>query len=345
MNELIIREDFQKCFPSMMDGIRKATEIFDSIKSFKDIERYFLLGAGLSPNTYKTYLSAVKGFYNYTEGMNPLQVIPADLERYYDHIMQTVDRNTAYIKIMGLKKFFKGIGKVIPFYTSPFDIMSEELKRKLSKTKTGTETKLALSRNELIRVFEYLDRDTSLKGLQNRAIIRILVSTGLRAAELCQAKWKDIEYEEETGIYYLHGIGKGEKVFRQEIADKTALDALTTAYKVQFGHDPDPNDHLIYSLESYKGKEPAGMKKSTMWVRLKDISTALKAEKIIRENIQFSAHLFRRTYLTLLVKSGMDIASVQKHSRHSSVQTLIDHYVDTNEKAGKHFKEVMEGAA
>jgi len=37
-----------------------------------------------------------------------------------------VDRNTAYLRIRGLKKFFSGIRNVLPIYTSPFEIMSEK---------------------------------------------------------------------------------------------------------------------------------------------------------------------------------------------------------------------------
>ena len=345
MNDLVIREDFQRAFPGMADGIRKAAEIFNDINSFEDIERYFLLGAGLSPNTYRCYLSAVKDFYNLTDGLNPLQVIPADIERYYDTVLKRVDRNTAYIKIMGLKKFFKGISKVIPFHVSPFDQMTPELIKKLSKTKKDNTTKQALSKAELQRVFAFLDTDTSLKGLQNKAVIRILFSTGLRSFELCQAKWRDIELDEDTGVSFLRGIGKGEKVFRQEIADPQALDALTAAYKKQFKKDPSPNDYLVYSLESYKGKKPAGMKNNTLWVRFNNMGKELKAQGLIRESIQFSPHLLRRSYLTLLLKSGMDLKSVQQISRHASIEVLAKHYIDTNVPAGGFFKKILGAVA
>ena len=73
MNELtVIDDNFKKCFPTMVDGIMKAQNIFKSINSFEDIERVFLMGSGLSHNTYRTYLSAVRDFYTFTEGMNPL---------------------------------------------------------------------------------------------------------------------------------------------------------------------------------------------------------------------------------------------------------------------------------
>ena len=50
MNDLILR-DFEERFPTCAHGVRSAFDVFDSIKSFDDIERVFLRGAGLSPNT------------------------------------------------------------------------------------------------------------------------------------------------------------------------------------------------------------------------------------------------------------------------------------------------------
>ncbi len=131
MNELTLTNQFTTAFPTMRAGIEKAFNIFNSIKSFDDIERIFLMGAGLSRNTYKSYLTAVKQFYSFTNHLNPLQVIPADVERFYDDIRAKVDINTAYQRVKGLKKFFSNISKTIPFYTSPFDIRYKVLERKM----------------------------------------------------------------------------------------------------------------------------------------------------------------------------------------------------------------------
>jgi hypothetical protein len=66
----------------------------------------FLLGQGLSPNTYRSYLQAVKQFYSFTEGKHPLQVTSGDIEAFYDDLVQRVDRSTAYLRVKGLQKFF-----------------------------------------------------------------------------------------------------------------------------------------------------------------------------------------------------------------------------------------------
>ena len=76
MNELTLTDSFTRAFPTMKAGIQKAYDIFNSIKSFDDIERIFLMGAGLSPNTYKSYLTSIKQFYEFTH--RPFKSIAGD---------------------------------------------------------------------------------------------------------------------------------------------------------------------------------------------------------------------------------------------------------------------------
>lgn len=86
----------------------------------------------------------MKQFYEFTKGLNPVQVRPGDIEAFYDDQVKHVDRNTAYLHIRGLKKFFEGVRQVIPIYTSPFEVMSGKLQAKLNKTRKGNATKKAL---------------------------------------------------------------------------------------------------------------------------------------------------------------------------------------------------------
>jgi len=118
-----------------------------------------------------------------------------------------VDLNTAHLRICELKKFFAGIRRLVPFYTSPFEIMSETLNRKLGRATRRRQTKRDLSKAELQTVLAWLRQDTSIQGLENHALVLMLASSGLRAAELCQLVWGGIA--EEEGCQVAHFTGKG----------------------------------------------------------------------------------------------------------------------------------------
>lgn len=340
MNDLIIPTKMNEVFPTLSEGLKRAWKIIQQINSFEDIERRFLMGAGLSPNTYRSYLTSVRQLYEFSGGLNPLQIDCSWIEQFYDHLIKNgVDRNTACLRIQGLKRFFAGIRNVLPIYTSPFEIMSESLRRKLSRTKKGNRTKKALLKGELLSLLAWLKEDKSVKGLSNYALVLTLFTSALRASELCQLCWKNLDHIE--GKYIASFTGKGQVDAEQQI-DWEAIEATKLAFYKQFGRLPGPGDCFFYSLESYSGKIPAIMTPAVLWLRIRDIGLAAREAGIIKRDIIFSPHLFRRSSATLLFKEKMDLKSLQNHTRHNSVDVLLKHYVDSSENSEPFFDKILQ---
>jgi hypothetical protein len=111
MNDLIAKPDHLGNFPGLAEGLNKALCFFDKIKSFEDVETCLLKGQGLSTNTYRSYLAAVRQLYEYTDGLNPLQIEKGHIEAFYDDLVRKSSRNTASSRIAGLKRFLKGSKK------------------------------------------------------------------------------------------------------------------------------------------------------------------------------------------------------------------------------------------
>jgi len=248
-NDLSIPTNFESLFPTLPYNIQRAYNILNEIKSFEDIERVFLKGAGLSVNTYKTYLDSVKQFYRFTNHKLPTQCTPADVEAFYDELCKHVDRNTAYLRIKGLKKYFEGVKRVIPFYESPFDIMGENLNRKMGRPKRGTRTKKTLTPAEVKRLLSWLSKDTSEYGLGNYAIVFMLVTSGLRAEELMQLTWKNIEFFEGRWMAYFTDKGGGREA-EQELYTP-AVKTCRRYFEKVFNRRPEPEDCLFWTVPRF----------------------------------------------------------------------------------------------
>ncbi|MBA7481040.1 Tyrosine recombinase XerC [subsurface metagenome] len=339
MNDLILRDSFQKSCPTIVEGLKRAQSIFDSIKNFDDIERLFLKGNGLSEHTYRSYLTAVKQFYEFTNGLNPLQITAAHIESFYDNLVKTVDRNTACLRIEGLTKFFAGIRQVIPIYTTPFELMPEKLKKKLHRTKKGNRKKKALTTSEVKSLLVWLEKDTSEYGAANYSTIFMLVTSGLRSAELLQLKWKNIEMIE--GQWTAYFIGKGGKDAEQELYG-LAIDACIKYYRQVFRRDPRSDDALFWTTPRFPGDERRPLKNhQTLWTRIKNVGTEAKKAGIIKRDLVFSPHLFRRSYASALEKMGMPVSSIQKKTRHSNLETLAKHYLSNDEPAESYLDKML----
>jgi integrase len=316
--------------------ILKGLREIDEIDSFEDIERLFLRGVGNSPTTYKVYRNKVKLFYDFTGGLHPVLVKPADIEGFYDHRIGKVDRKTAYLDIQALKCFFRGVERVVPTYESPFKKMPDKLLKKLTKTNSGG-TKKALNRTEIRKVIEFLGQGESEREIEDYAIFRFLYATGLRGSELCSMKWEDIELDEDEGTHYVNGIGKGSKPFRQEVVDPEAIRAARKYFRKAFKRKPRADDFVFWTVPAYHGDIRRPLPYVTLYRRIVGIGEAVRKAGIITRALEFTPHLLRRSIITQLSKAGMRAKALQKFSRHSSVSTLMKHYIDDEEPARKYF--------
>lgn len=227
---------------------------------------------------------------------------------------------------------------MIPFYTSPFEIMSETLARKLNRTRKGNRTKKALNKTELRDLLAWLSEDRTVQGLENYAIVFMLVTSGLRASELCQLRWKDLELHE--GKWTASFIGKGEKTAEQELYGP-AVEAVRAYFRKAFNRVPMGEDPLFWTVPAFNGDRERPLYYTTLWHRIHNIGEAARTQGIIKRDIVFSPHLFRRTYATGLYRSGMKIKAIQNKTRHSNVEVLIKHYIHDEEPAAAYLEKLL----
>ena len=328
--------------PGVTEGLRRAQRVFDSIQSFEDIERTFLKGSGLSANTYRSYIGSVKQFHEWSNGKHPLTVTPADIESFYDHLAARVGRNTACLRIFGLKRFFAGIRTVLPIYTSPFEIMNEKLTKKLSRTKKGNRTRPALTAPELRDVLAWLDSLGTARARQDRAMLFFLATCGLRAFEFCQLTFGSIQRIGSTVSVTF--TGKGDTSAEQEVYPP-ALASVERSFHEVTGRAPQPSDPLFFTMPHEHTRAAAPMNYAVLYERVRMVGAAARAAGVINRDLVWSPHMLRRTYATGLMRSGMDLKSVQMKTRHSNIETLARHYLDSSEPAREYLDKMIGGAA
>ena len=325
-------------------GIEKALSIFDEIKSFADIERLFLKGSGLSPNTYRSYLTSIRKFYIFMGGLNPLQVTPAHIENFYDDLIENgVSKSSAALRIWGLKKFFICIKKVVPIYISPFDNMEPKLVNKISKRSDGNRTKTTLTNLQVNLIKEFFNKKDNLYAKQNYAIFYMMITSGLRASELVQLRWCDIIETEKGTICYF--TGKGDKKAEQELWP-AALEACKMAYLWTHKNHPDmrSKDVLFWTVPTYSGDISRPLQYHALYERIRGMGEELLLENIITENIEFTPGLFRRSYATILYDGGMGIKAIQRKMRHKNINITAEYYIHDEENAEGYLKKLFTEA-
>lgn len=325
--------DLQAYFPNQ--ALQSIADDLLNVNSWEAFSRRFLLGTGKAKNTNATYLTACKQFYDFTEGLHPMQAgTPEWVEQWYDSL--TVDLDSKAVKMAALKFMYRRVCERFPFYTSPFDIMGEELKRKLSRTKKGEGERDALTELEVRKLYRMLKDGDPL----DYAIVRFGIASGLRAAEMVGLTWGQIS--ETEGIHRATFTGKGAKVRTVQV-EAEAIRALRRAFRARFGRAPQAGDYVLNAAATGRNKG-GGITKAAVHLRLKRIIATAQREGLVRANLNVSTHTLRHTCATRLVAAGVPLDAVQRHLGHSSLNTTA-RYLHNTVNLESYWKTIAEGAA
>ena len=172
----------------------------------------------------------------------------------------------------------------------------------------------ALKATEVARLLDVWADDGRAVGIRNYALLRLLIYTGLRRAEVVMLRWDDIDLEAHT-VTVRHG--KGDKRRIAAIADATEATkrALSALWQAQAG----AYDCLFPTMTA--GRNPkfesdTPMSAQTI-VRLLSLSSA-------RAGIgHLSAHDLRRTHITLALDNGAPLQDMQAQAGHANPSTTL----------------------
>jgi len=171
---------------------------------------------------------------------------------------------------------------------------------------------------DLVRLIEApsaLEKDQRI-GLRNRAILEVLVSTGMRISELCSLNKADID---KSGRIFIMGKGKKQRlVYLTERAKKILERYLLTR-----------NDNFPALFIPYAGPNVNLAKKrispNYIQAKIKEYRTKLKI------NVPTSAHSLRHGFATYLAEKGASPAAIQILLGHESLDTTT-RYVHASDK-------------
>jgi len=144
---------------------------------------------------------------------------------------------------------------------------------------------------------------------RDKAIILMLVDTGVRISELIHLKWNDIDLEKGIG-YVQCGKGRKDRIILFGKRTKKAI----RKYKKEVDSSP---DQPLFQTDEHKIFTYGGMR--SMMDRIRQ-----------RSGIDVTPHALRRSFATISTTNGMDLYVLQELMGHSSLE-MTRHYVRMTE--------------
>ena len=317
---------------NILQFINKYTKLYINTKQSQNLSKHSL-------NTINKVLDV---FYEFLadEYANNDKLNIKDINRYF------INNFLLFLTQNGLndnsQKLYLTILKSFLYFIADYDTQYNFIKTnntKLSitsiKIKTQSKEKPFFTKNEqqlIINLLTKLDNTRSYLAQRNSLMIKLLLFTGLRASELINIKWSDInDVNDDTHgiIYNILIMGKGRK--ERYIYMQYSLIAKNLDYLQDYS-----NNHFTSSASSSKSQAPYIFTSthgnqcdtSMLYVVMQHILTKAGITKS-------GLHIFRHTFARNLVDKDINLSTISELLGHSNIGITAQFYAKSNENAKK----------
>lgn len=234
-------------------------------------------------------------------------VTRGDLEAYiaglFDHRTKggnAYATGTIIVKVRSLKRFFEFLESRNIIFINPMEFIQEPQKQK-------TLPRNILTAKEIQKILDQPNLGT-LTGIRERTVLELFYSTGIRLNELCSLTIYDADLQ--GGMLRINcGKGRKDRVVPLGRHAVRFLREYITKVRPKFTKKNRQGRSLM--VDRY-GK-PLSQQVISIMIR-----SHAKAAGITK---QVTAHTFRHTFASHLVKNGADLVAVQKMLGHADLKT------------------------
>lgn len=306
-------------------SIEKVAENTPPALSFSaNLEERFIHYLDAKPKTIETYKRALHPFFSYTARRGILRPQREDIIAFRDELISGgYSPSTIQLYIGTTRLFFSWLST-----ERLYDNVAEHIK---SAKVSRTFKKDYLSADKVKKLLAAVDT-SSLAGLRDYALIRLVVSCGLRTIEVSRANVEDFRSVSDFMALYVQGKGRDEKAEYIRLGEKAeaALREYLKARGALKGNEP------LFASLSHNG---TGGRMTT-----RAISGIIKSYlvKAGYNSPRLTAHSLRHTAATLACLSGQSLEEVQQFMRHKNITTTELYNHALNREANECSRKVEE---
>ena len=161
---------------------------------------------------------------------------------------------------------------------------------------------------------------SACKTTKERAIVEVLLSSGVRVSELCSLRIMDVDFD-RLSVRVLEGKGSKQRtVYINEVAKKHLLNYLS---------DRGLSGEYLFYNKKKQPLNPGGVR---------HILKVLE-EKSGVENVH--PHRFRRTFATGLANRGMEVQEIARLLGHANINTTLEYVYTSDEKIQNSYRKFI----
>ncbi len=309
-NDIIVRDSLEPALTYRAQSEKERIErylkwsgdgwIKPDLASYRD----WLFSCGLAPVSVQAHLSTVRGAYKRILKSNPfrmqiMSIMPGD--------------NFVEIKAQA-DLYFDLMENAVDPINSPVPIIKKQ-----------DEVGFRLSEGQIDFMLRQIDT-TTLMGIRDMALIRVMLATGIREAEATDLEVPDLfqEYEGFPSLEVREGKGGKQRMVLYGAMENWALDYV----QMWLANAGIEEGYVFRGF--WKGGE--SIRETALSTR--QVQRILDQYPIQRQGQSYSVnpHDLRRTYARFCYESGMDLSAIQAQMGHSSMETTLRYIGDIGAK-------------
>jgi integrase/recombinase XerD len=263
------------------------------MKKLESFQHYCLYTLGIKPSSTTSYMSDISRFISFVEEEHIQELNPDVIERYFNERCNDLSKATKSRYVSAIRSYIQ----FLSYHTQQYDF-SDQLKYEFSSKRLPKD----ISHREFSLLLESTNAQTAHED--ERLIIILLFTTGLRVSELVDLNLNSISLHEKT----IKIIGKGDKE------------------RIVIIHD----DSLVLINEYMSQIRPKRVKSKTSRFLIQSTGKPYTRQKIyalvkncaLRVGIMdMHPHRLRHGFASTLLQQGADLRSVQTLLGHSDIKT------------------------
>ena len=164
---------------------------------------YLLTEKRVSSNTFSAYRNDVEQCTTFLQshGVMPDSISVQDIKSFLHYLKRiNCSARTMSRKISALKIFFAYLHQRYGLHNVAEDLTFPKMEKRLPHY---------LSEEELEKLFEVSELDTTPNGLRNKIMLYLLYVSGMRISELTNLQVSDLHFD--TGLIFVQGKGETKK--------------------------------------------------------------------------------------------------------------------------------------
>jgi len=272
----------------------------------------------LAPGTQRWYMQKLRVFTTWCERENlTLEMVkPAEVRRYLAYIKTLVDpRTNKPFSSSTLKSYLQIVRTLLRFCRQEEEFeayVTERTAQHISMPKVEIDVIEIFTPEQIQALFAACEAEhTETLAMRNKAILSVLLDTGIRASELCDLTLDQVFLSPEDS--FLRVRGKGRKEREAGPLGKHARRALQR-YLHRFRKAPKHEQHVFLGRDR---KPLTGNGLNQMLYKLRDRAHIT--------GVRVSCHTFRHTYSVRYLQAGGDIYRLSRLLGHTSVSVTEEY--------------------